>query len=267
MTIKICLDAGHYGNYNQSPAVKSYYEAQMTWKLQNYLKIALESYGIQVITTRDRQEVDRALYDRGACSKGCDLFLSLHSNAVGGYINESVDYPVAYVLLNGKSTALGLKLATIVAKTIGTSQPARTATRQGTNGEYYGVLRGANAVGVPGIILEHSFHTNTKITKWLLVDKNLQTIAQEEAACIAEYFGFTKITMTNTDAVPFVVKVSIPDLIIRKGAGTNTPKTGKYTGIGSFTITEVKSGKGSTKGWGKLKSGAGWIALDYVTVI
>ncbi len=68
--------------------------------------------------------------------------------------------------------------------------------------------------------------------------------------------------MSNSDC-PFVVRVSIADLNIRKGAGTNTAKTGKYTGVGSFTITEVRSGKGADKGWGKLKSGAGWISLDY----
>ena len=66
----------------------------------------------------------------------------------------------------------------------------------------------------------------------------------------------------NTDC-PFMVRVSIPDLNIRKGAGTNTAKTGKYTGVGTFTIMEVKEGKGSDTGWGKLKSGAGWISLDY----
>lgn len=64
---------------------------------------------------------------------------------------------------------------------------------------------------------------------------------------------------------PFLVKVSIRDLNIRKGPGTGYAKTGKYTGIGVFTITEVKSGTGSTLGWGKLKSGAGWIALDHCT--
>lgn len=69
-------------------------------------------------------------------------------------------------------------------------------------------------------------------------------------------------TMTNADC-PFMVKVSIPDLNIRKGAGTNTSKTGKYTGVGVFTIVEVRTGKGSDAGWGKLKSGAGWIALSY----
>ena len=69
-------------------------------------------------------------------------------------------------------------------------------------------------------------------------------------------------SMSNADC-PFMVKVSIEDLNIRKGAGTNTAKTGQYTGIGVFTIVEVREGKGSDTGWGRLKSGAGWISLDY----
>ena len=68
--------------------------------------------------------------------------------------------------------------------------------------------------------------------------------------------------MSNTDC-PFLVKISIPDLNIRKGAGTNTAKTGICTGVGIFTIMEVREGKGSDTGWGRLKSGAGWISLDY----
>lgn len=61
----------------------------------------------------------------------------------------------------------------------------------------------------------------------------------------------------------FKVRVNIDDLNIRKGPGTNYARTGKYTGKGVFTIIEAKSGKGSDTGWGKLKSGAGWISLDY----
>ena len=72
--------------------------------------------------------------------------------------------------------------------------------------------------------------------------------------------------MTNADC-PFMVKVSIPDLNIRFGAGTDTVKTGYYTGIGVFTILEVREGKGSDAGWGKLKSGAGWIALDFCQIV
>lgn len=48
---------------------------------------------------------------------------------------------------------------------------------------------------------------------------------------------------------PFMVKVDIDDLNIRKGAGTNTAKTGRYTGKGVFTIIEVKSGRLHEHGW------------------
>ncbi len=95
------------------------------------------------------------------------------------------------------------------------------------------------------------------IEKWSLTQFDVKVNAGSSSGSGAAVKG-----MTNADC-PFIVRVSISDLNIRKGAGTNTAKTGKYTGVGSFTIVEVKSGKGSDKGWGRLKSGAGWISLDY----
>ena len=62
--------------------------------------------------------------------------------------------------------------------------------------------------------------------------------------------------------MPFLVKVSISDLNIRKGPGTDYART-QFVPVGVYTIVEVKYGKGSTAGWGRLKSGAGWISLDY----
>ena len=88
---------------------------------------------------------------------------------------------------------------------------------------------------------------------------------------IIERWNLTKydaiVSTAPADGCPFLVRVSINDLNIRKGAGTNYARTGKYTGKGVFTIVEVKSGTGSAKGWGRLKSGAGWIALDYAARI
>ena len=65
---------------------------------------------------------------------------------------------------------------------------------------------------------------------------------------------------------PYLVRVSITDLNIRKGPGTNYAKTGKYTGIGTFTIVEEADGQGASR-WGRLKSGAGWVSLDYCTKV
>lgn len=71
---------------------------------------------------------------------------------------------------------------------------------------------------------------------------------------------------TTASAVPFKVKVAISDLNIRKGPGTNYART-KYIPVGVYTIIEVQSGTGSDKGWGRLKSGAGWISLDFCTKV
>lgn len=187
--MKICLDAGHYGKYNQSPCDKAYYESDMTWKLHLKLKQRLEAYGIQVIVTRESQEKDRKLYDRGAASKGCDLFLSLHSNAAQ---TESVDYPASYCAINGSADKIGLILAQCVQQVMGTTQKARIEHRSGKHGDYYGVVRGATAVGVPGLILEHSFHTNQTATQWLLKDSNLDKLAEAEAQEIAKFYGIVK---------------------------------------------------------------------------
>ncbi|PXV93795.1 mannosyl-glycoprotein endo-beta-N-acetylglucosaminidase [Lachnotalea glycerini] len=68
----------------------------------------------------------------------------------------------------------------------------------------------------------------------------------------------------------YMIKVTIPDLNIRKGPGTNYAKTGRFTGTGVFTIVEESGGQGATK-WGLLKpyqkNRDGWISLDYVTRI
>lgn len=186
---KICLDAGHYGKYNHSPAVDAYYESDMNWKLHLMLKEELEKYGIEVITTRENQETDKPLFERGAMSEGCDLFLSIHSNAVGDDVNEEVDHPISIVQLHGRGDELGMKLAQCIAALMQTRQEGRIKNRRGENGEYYGVLRGAAAVDTLGIIIEHSFHTNTRSTLWLLDDDNLKKVAVAEAKLLAEYFN------------------------------------------------------------------------------
>ena len=453
--MRVCLDAGHFGKYNRSPVVKSYYESEMTWALHLKLKAQLEARGFEVITTRPDIGTDLSVYNRGTASKGCDVFISLHSNAVGSAASnpENIDYPVVYRAFDNRNDvdSLSLKLAKQIGALMGTHQAGRTATRKNSaGGEYYGVLRGARAVGTPYyMLIEHSFHTNTAATRWLLEDANLEKLAVMEADLLAEHFGvkaeekpegktaimgkaqataqqmalycrsknaapqltscsleqlcqmfleegeaegvrgdvafaqslhetgyfkfggivqpdqnnFAGIGALNGNAkgqaaafpdprtgiraqvqhlkayasteplkgecidprfkyvargcaevvewlgqkenpqgkgwaisagygekiiailnailataggaaptptptaVPFLVKVSTPDLRIRTGPGTNTAKTGKYTGVGVFTITEVKNGPGSTKGWGKLKSGAGWISLDFAQKI
>lgn len=224
---KVCLDAGHYGNYNAG-AVKGYYESVRMWKLTELLAKELTARGIAVIKTRSNQATDLALTSRGRKAKGCDLFLSMHSNAASV---ESVDYPVAYVPLNGSGTAIGAKLADCVCSVMETAQKGRTATRRGSTGaDYYGVIRGAVSVGVPGVILEHSFHTNTKAAAWLMNDANLAKLAKAEADCIAAWLEGTakpavqtlQVAKRKSAAYNKAYKTTV-DLNMRSGAGTDFP--------------------------------------------
>lgn len=187
--IKICLDAGHVGKYNRSPVVKEYYESDMNWKLHMLLKKYLEEYGFEVVLTRKKQDENLDVIPRGNKAKGCDLFLSIHSNACD---TENVDYPVVIVPINGTGDKIGNMLAECIGKVMGTRQAGRIWERKSGKLDWYGVIRGSVAVGVPGLILEHSFHTNTRAAKWLLDEKNLDTLARAEVEVIAEYYGVEK---------------------------------------------------------------------------
>ena len=65
-------------------------------------------------------------------------------------------------------------------------------------------------------------------------------------------------------AVSYRVRTTADVLNIRKGPDTNYGVAGQIKGKGIYTIVAEAAGPGATK-WGKLKSGAGWISLDYVT--
>ena len=202
MSFKVHLDPGHYGKkYNKSTTGLNYYESEMTWKLSQYLKAELEQRGVIVTLSRHNINSNPGLYDRGYGAKGCDLFLSLHSNACG---TESVDYPIVYRGYDKtQANDFAKKLSDMIHNLMNTKSTGRVGTRKGNNGEYYGVLRGARAAGLTYYyIIEHSFHTNTNATKWLMSDTNLRLLAKEEAKFIVNYFVKNNTSAPNVTPAP-----------------------------------------------------------------
>lgn len=213
---KICIDAGHAGKTN--PYVVNGktigWESEMAWSLHTKLVRYLTDSGVEVITTRNTISEDPALLTRGKKAEGCDLFLSLHSNA--GV--ETADYPLAVCSVNGSADAIGLKLAKAVETVMKTRQSGKIWKRdyqtgdavvidstqhpnfgkRAYNTDYYGVIRGANQVGVPGVLLECSFHSNPAMAQWLIVDSNLDKLAKGIAGAILEHYGLTGNTADNT---------------------------------------------------------------------
>jgi len=279
---KICIDAGHCGKQNRSPGCPEYYESETVWKLSQMQKKYLEALGHEVIMTRADQKKDLALQSRGKKSKGCDLFISDHTNAVGGGgMNEAVSHASIIPQTDDKTThcddmsvrfakAIGPVIAQIMGIQYKVQPRQAQSDRNGDgilNDNYYGVLHGARLVGTPGVILEHGFHTHTATVRWLENDENLEKLAKAEAECINEFFGAPAKTTepvktgepeeTAKDrGLPYKVQVTISNLNIRKGPGVSYARKG-FIDPGTYTIVEEKDG------WGKLKSGAGWIYLAY----
>ena len=191
MSIKICLDAGHHGKYNQSNVVPAYYESDFNWKLYTKLKQHLEEYNIEVTSTRDNQNVEMGTKTRGRYSKGHNAFFSLHANWAD---RESADHVVIYEMLAKKQHKLAETLATAISKVMGTKEAYDIRTKEkDSGGEWYGVLQGCEQVGNDaGFILEHSFYSNKTMATWMMNDNNIDKLAKEEAKVIAEYFGVSK---------------------------------------------------------------------------
>ena len=75
--------------------------------------------------------------------------------------------------------------------------------------------------------------------------------------------GKVQFMESLTLSAPYMVRVSIPDLNIRRGPGTDFPKTGKFTGAGIFTVVEEQDGWGLLKAYQERRNG--WISLAFTT--
>lgn len=207
MAKKIMVDAGHLGGYNKPPNYPQYCEGDRMWKLSQYLVSALKAYGFTVGQTKTslngfpkKADGSDDVYARGQKAKNYDLLLSLHSNACG---TESVNRAVIIQPIDGKQTDLANKIGACVKAEMGVSS-YQILQRDYDTGkfyydnkahsgkDYYGVIRGAAVVGVPALIIEHGFHTNNAVAKWLMSDANLKSLADAEAKAIADYYGVEK---------------------------------------------------------------------------
>lgn len=199
----ITLDPGHGQYGNKSPNNTKYIEGTQMWHLANKLKTSLEKYGFQVVTTRPNIADNPSLNERGSMAgkNGSCLFLSLHSNAPGqnadGTYDKSCTGSVVYYSLTDSQNkvladALGNKVSELMGHYYRGSKTREYPNKPGV--DYYGVIRGAAQSGCKcAMLIEHGFHTNISDSNYLLVDANLQKLADAEAKIIADYFGQSEV--------------------------------------------------------------------------
>ena len=193
--MKICIDPGHSKGYNPSPCGYGYYEGTRMYELSELLKKELEKYeNVKVIFSKKNIQDSPSLYDRAKAAEGCDLLISMHSNATGSKVVNGTDYVAVFYSIDDTCKQLATDLASGIAKTMETKQAPQTLKKY--NGEkkadYYGIIRNARAMNIPCVLVEHSFHTDTKTTQWLMTLKNLQKLAEVQAEIIAKHYHLTK---------------------------------------------------------------------------
>ena len=249
--VDVFLSAGHGGT---DPGAVAYglKEKDINLNIMKTCASELRRHGLSVACSRTKDENDPVSDEvREANASGAKVAVSFHTNAGGGDGSES---------LHHSSNKDAKKLATLCEKYV-------KALGQNSRGvkvrDDLWFLRGTKMTAV---LCECAFIDNNKDNNIIDTVKEQQKFGVAYAMAILEYLKITyKEPVTKKEKIEkgFVVRVDITDLNIRKGPGTDYDKTGKVTGKGKFTIVNVKEGKGSKTGWGKLKSGAGWISMDY----
>lgn len=182
---KIMIDPGHApGNPNHGPT--GFYEYAGMWKISNYLKDALERCGLEAGLTRSENECPE-LSARGKSAKGCDMFLSEHSNAGGGKGCECY-YSVRIPGDKGFASALAQAVSGVLGNA---SRGAKTwHSTKDPNYDYLAVMWYAVSVGCPHVFLcENGFHDDAEDEAQLKSDDKLRDIAEAQAKVICEQLG------------------------------------------------------------------------------
>ena len=125
--------------------------------------------------------------------------------------------------------------------------PAQVKPQPPVSGKTYTVVKGDT---LSEIAQKYGTTVDTLVQLNGIKDPNLIVVGQ-----------VLKLPGSTTGFTPYTVKVTVTELRIRSGPGTDTQAQG-FIEPGVYTIVEEANGPGA-KRWGKLKSGAGWISLDY----
>lgn len=197
-------------------------------------------------------------------SFNADIHMPIHTNAYNGQVTGGT----RIFCLNSN----GRKACQAILNELGKISPGTADSITYQTGLY--------EINVPKaltVYVECEFHDTKTGASWII--NNTSKIGEAICKGLCSYFGVKYVASsgsstsssgssgTSSAFKSYIVRITPSDGVnIRKGAGTDYAIVGAIAQGGAYTIVEEKTGKGATK-WGKLKSGAGWIALDYTEKI
>ena len=210
----VALDPGHDSSHAGASA-NGVREEVLTLKIAQYCKAELENYaGVSVYMTRTsaacphpgasspKEDNEQRVAD--AAKAGASIYVSIHlnssksSSAKGAeviYPNSSwkpqvgADGKRLAELIEDELVGIGLERRAIYSKntTIGETY------EDGSISDYFTVQILAKEHGIPGIIVEHAFVTNSSnVNNYLNNEAGLKKLGVADATGIAKYFGLEK---------------------------------------------------------------------------
>ena len=209
----VALDPGHDSSHAGASA-NGVREEVLTLKIAQYCKAELENYaGVSVYMTRtsaacphpggsSAKDIEQRVAD--AAKAGASIYVSIHlnssksSSAKGAeviYPNLSwkpqvgADGKRLAKLIEDELVGIGLERRAIYSKntTIGETY------EDGSISDYFTVQISAKEHGIPGLIVEHAFVTNSSdVNNYLNNEAGLKKLGVADATGIAKYFGLEK---------------------------------------------------------------------------
>ena len=265
----IILDSGHAKNTSgkRSPD-NSLYEWEFNNDMQYRLQKRLKELGFDVyLTNPDPATVkDIPLSTRAAdannqwAKKGKPnaLFVSLHANAFGVWTTANGVEVYHAKNASAKSKSCASVMCKHIHNALKKIRP--DSVNRGVKPENFTVIYKA---AMPAILIEYAFYTNRQDLK--ILKNNRADLCEATVKALCESFGIT-YKKPGTAAQPaqpatnaFLVKIIYEGkegLNIRAEANASSAIKGQVFKGQVFTITEVKNG------FGKLKSGLGWISMN-----
>lgn len=266
---KVFLGIGH-GGTDSGAVANGFKEKDLNLAIGLACRDELARHGVTVKMSREKDEADPLKDEIKECNAfNPDLALDIHNNAGGGDGTEVYHYSKG-----GKSKELAQNILNAIVTLGQNSRGLKTKIGNG-GADYFGFIREIKA---PSVIVECAFVDNATDIQIINTAEKQRKMGVAVAHGVLKTLGVAvKAQQPAVKPQPSapakpqptapagtLYKVTGQWCWVRKGPGTNYAKNGKVKKNQVYTITEVKTGPGSAKGWGRLKSGAGWVALDFL---